>query len=99
MIISAAKIRALGVGWPGSKAVEAYAVVSPEGIDLDATLRALEQSLSFYERELSAMYAFQRQHNADWNDVTDHREDYSVRTSELRQGIATIKEVLARLRR
>jgi len=99
MIISAAKIRALGVDWTGSKAVEDCEVASTQGIDLDATLLALEQSLSFYERELSEMYAFQRKYNADWNDVTDHREDYSVRAAELRRGIATIKEVLAKVAR
>jgi chromosome segregation ATPase len=99
MITPAAKIRALGVDWPGSKTVEDYAVISAEGVDLGATLHALEQSLSFCERELSEMYAFQRKYNADWNDVTDHREDYSVRAAELRRGIATIKEVLEKIAR
>jgi hypothetical protein len=98
MKLTRAKIRSLGFDWPGSEAVKRYEVRSFLRIDLDATLRALEQGLSFYDGQLSEMRAFQRTWNADWNDVTDHREDYNLRAIELRDAIRKLREIIAAAR-
>lgn len=96
MIIPAAKIRALGFDWPGSELVEAYEVGSAHGVDLEATLHALEQGLSVYDGQLKEM----RDYTARWGaKVTGPQGEYVRKAAELRRGIATIKEVLAKIAR
>jgi len=55
----------------------------------------LERALSFYGGQLREMHAFQRTWKADWNDVTDHREDYQGRAEELRSAIRKVREIIA----
>jgi len=90
----AAQIRSLGFDWPGSELVEAYEVISEHGIDLEATLHALEQGLSVYDGELKDM----REYTARWGaEVTGPQGEYVRKAADLRRGIATIKDVLAKL--
>jgi hypothetical protein len=96
MILPAAKIRALGFDWPGSKDVEDYEVSSAQGVDLDATLHALEQGLSVYDGQLREM----RDYSGRWGaKVTGPQGEYVRKAGELRRGIATIKGVLAKASR
>jgi hypothetical protein len=93
MIVAPVKIRSLGFDWPGSKAVEEYEVSTAQGVDLDATLRSLEQGLSFYDGQLREI----RDYAGRWNaEVTGPQGEYAAKAADLRRGIATIKEVLAK---
>jgi len=96
MKIAVAKIRELGFAWPSSETVGKRAAISGDAIDLDETLVDLRKDLAFYEREQSAMYAFQAKWNADWNDVTDNREEYATKIEELRVGIALVEAIRAK---
>lgn len=96
MKLTAEQVRALGFEWPGASALDASAVSIDGVIDLNAALARLELALEFYERELDAMYAFQRRWNAEWNDITDHREEYHRRCAELREAIAHVKAIIDR---
>jgi hypothetical protein len=93
MIVSAAKIRSLGFDWPGSTAVAEYEVGAAEGIDLEATLRALEQGLSFYDGQLQEMRDFAGRWNGE---ISGPQGDYATKAADLRRGVATIKQVLAK---
>jgi len=94
MKLMAAKIRSFGFDWPGSELVEAYEVSSAQGVDLEATLHALEQGLSVYDDQLKDM----RDYTGRWGaKVTGPQGEYVRKAAELRRGIATIKDVLAKL--
>jgi len=80
------EIRALGFEWPGPVG-DSAAMTADGAVDLAATRAALERDLAFFQGELDAMHAFQRKWNADWNDVTDKREEYGAVASELRRAI------------
>lgn len=93
MIVTAAKIRSLGFDWPGSKAVEEYEVTDAQGIDLDATLQALEKGVSFYDGQLREM----RDYAGRWNgEITGSQGEYAAKAADLRRGIATVKQLLAK---
>lgn len=93
MIVTSAKIRSLGFDWPGSTAVAEYEVGAAEGVDLEATLRALEQGLSFYDGQLREMRDFA----GLWNgEISGPQGDYTTKAADLRRGIATVKQLLAR---
>ncbi|HEY6036811.1 MAG TPA: hypothetical protein VIV58_21180 [Kofleriaceae bacterium] len=62
-------------------------------VDLDATLAALREDLEFYQRELHDMHAFQREHNADWSDVSDNRAEFNEKSAELRTAIQLIEAI------
>jgi hypothetical protein len=88
------EIQARGFEWPGP--VGDRAVMTADGaVDLAATRASLERDLAFYQGELNAMHAFQSKWNADWNDVTDHREEYNLLAYDLRQAIELIDAILA----
>jgi hypothetical protein len=93
MIVTSAKIRSLGFDWPGSKTVEEYEVGANHGVDLEATLRALEQGLSFYDGQLREMRAFAGRWNGE---ISGPQGDYVAKAADLRRGIATVKQLLAK---
>jgi hypothetical protein len=91
-----AQIRSLGFDWPGSPSMDQYAVETGGDIDLDATIAALRRGLEVYQGQLDDMHAFQRDHNADWNDVSDHQGDYAEKAAEMRRAIALAEAIKAK---
>jgi hypothetical protein len=87
-------IRGSDFEWPGPVGDRA-AMAADGAVDLAATRAALERDLAFFQGELDAMHAFQRKWNADWNDVTDKREEYSALASELRRAIDHVDAIRA----
>lgn len=91
-----AQIRSLGFTWPGSPSMDQYAVETNGDVDLDATIAALRRGLEVYQGQLNDMHAFQRDHNADWNDVTDHQGDTAEKAAEMRRAIELAEAIKAK---
>ena len=90
------QIRSLGFDWPGSASMDQYAVETAGDVDLDATLAALRRGLEVYQGQLNEMHAFQRDHNADWNDVSDHQGDIAEKAAEMRRAIQLVEAIKAK---
>lgn len=91
-------IRAAGFEWPKLDVVKERQVLVGEAVDLEATLKRLEDSHAYYDREIAQMYSFARQWGASVDDITDNREVFGEKRLACAEGIAHVKAVMAKLR-
>ena len=82
MLISEDKIRALGFEWPKYKLVAQYLEISDGNINLAGMIAKMEQSRSFYRKQLNDAFKFKMHTGADYGEFTNRFDEYA-RTERL----------------
>ena len=94
MTLSEEQIRQAGFEWPKFPELGRRAVVVAGKIDLDATRQALVDGADYFRGELSQMQEFRDQWGASSSDVSDRRDEYVTKESELRDAAAYVGEIV-----